>query len=187
MTRLEAANKALILLGVATISSLNQDIQAARVMNELFPSVERAVLLEYPWPFSQLATALNPIPNALPPLGWRYAFNYPTEAIALHKVYARDLDKVNYVVQRDIIYTNESGVYAEYTVVTDFEQWPGLVAEAFTARLASDASSALVGSKQAASVLLQKYGILLSMARSNALNEENVPHRRAARYLDVRR
>ena len=187
MTRLEAANKALTLLGVATITSLDQDIQAARVMKELFPSVERAVLLEYPW--TPGTRSLDPITGGNASGGWRHAFRYPSDAAAILQVYAPapiGIRKVHYAVHGDIIYANEPGARAEFIAETDFETWPDLAAEAFTARLASDAAAALAGSPQLASALLEKYGVLVSIAKNNALNEENVPQRRASKYLDVR-
>ena len=188
MKRLEAANKALTLLGVSPITSFDLDVQAARVMKGLFQSVERAVLCEFPWSFALRLTPLTAVPVdvAVRPVGWEFAFLYPPRAVSLYQVYIGNMIKTHYIVQNGLIWLNVASASVEYTVEIDFEDWPGLVAEALTARLASDAASALAGSPQLASMLLDKYGVLVAIAHRNSLNEENVQQKKASHYLDVR-
>lgn len=49
MTDLEAANRALTLLGVAPIGSLSEATQAARVISRLLGETKKAVFADYPW------------------------------------------------------------------------------------------------------------------------------------------
>ena len=186
MLHLEAANKALTLLGVAPIASLDSDVQAARTMKNLFPSVERAVLSDFPWSFALRLSKLESRSGAVLPSGWQYAFRYPYKAIVLYQVYLNNMEKIHYIVENNVVFTNDPDPFAEYTVKIDFKRWPNQVAEAFTARLASDAAVTLTGSPQLASAMLDKYGILFSFAKSASLNEENIPHKKSTHYLDVR-
>jgi hypothetical protein len=185
MTELEAANKALTLLGVATISDLSEDIQAARVMSGLMETCARAVLSEFAWSFALRLRPLVPSDQDAPP-GWRYTFEYPDGAAALYQVYGDRMTKIEYIMQDGLICANHPAANVEYTVMIPIESWPELAADAFATRLASDAATTLVGGMQASNALLEKYGFLVSLARANSLNEENAPRARSSRYLDVR-
>jgi hypothetical protein len=187
MTELEAANKALILLGVAAISGLAENIQAARVMSGLMESTRRAVLSEFPWSFALRLGPLAPSAESAPP-GWLYAFEYPAGAAALYQVYGRDYSngKIRYITQDGLICTLEQGANAEYTAMVDLGQWPNQAAEAFANRLASDAATSLTGSPQLAMTLLQKYQLLASMAKGNSMNDEYSPQRKQTHYIDAR-
>jgi hypothetical protein len=185
MTELEAANKALTLLGVAPIDDLGEDIQAARVMNGLMESVRRAVLSEFPWSFALRLQPLIQSAEPAPP-GWFYTFVYPDASAALYQVYDGRMTKIHYIVQDGVICTNRPAANVEYTVMVPLESWPNLAAEAFVARLASDAAASLAGSPQFSASLLEKYAALVSLAKTNSMNEEYVPHKRPTYYIDVR-
>jgi hypothetical protein len=187
MTKLEAANKALILLGAAPVESLSDDVQAARVMNGIFESTKLAVLAEFPWSFASRREPLAAAPPGVSPApGWMYVFVYPDEAAALYQVYDTRNDKIEYVSLNGLISTMREPAYAEYTVNPAMEDWPQLASEALVVRLASDACVALEGSVQFAMTLLEKYRLMCQAARTNSLNEENEPHGRRARYVEAR-
>lgn len=187
MTELEAANKALALLGVASITSLTQEIQAARVMRSLFDSVRIIVLQEFPWSFAIRFQPLTLNGSAVIPPGWSYAFDYPAEATAVYDLRRRfDGETVDYIREGALFFANLPDIWAEYTVMPEISEWPQLVCEAFVARLASDAAAALTGSLNIAASLLEKYQLLVQIARTNSLNEEAPPLRRATHYIDVR-
>jgi hypothetical protein len=189
MTELEAANKALALLGVAPIESLDRDIQAARTINMIFGTTKMAVLAEFAWSFALRLEPLEALPDIPPPPGWSHNFAYPADAAALYQVYGDrpgGMTKINYIVQNGVISANEARCNAEYTVMPDFEDWPALAAEAFVVRLASDAAPTLAGSPQLSMSLLEKYQLMATLARTNSLNEEFVPAPKSTHYLDVR-
>lgn len=192
MTDLEAANRALILLGVAPVGSLSDTTQAARVMNGLITLTKRAVLSDFAWPFALRLRTLAESTEAAPP-GWSHTWVYPGGVACLYQVYeSTHRMKVPFIVVQgasgtSVICTNERGVSVEYTeLVENLALWRGGAAEAFVNRLASDAAVALTGSGENAGAFLQKYSLLLAAARAGAVNEEHVPQQRATHYIDVR-
>ena len=194
MTDLEAANKALILLGVAPVGSLSDNTQAARTMNGLIVTTKQAVLSDFAWSFALRLQPLVEITNTeTPPPGWSYTWTYPGNAACLYQVYESSHKmKVPFIVvdgttSPNVICTNEKGVNVEYTeMVTNLAQWRDGAAEAFVNRLAADAAVALKGSQDMAMGFLQKYSLLLSTARANSVNEEHILQKRATDYIDVR-
>lgn len=194
MTDLEAANRALLLLGVAPVGSLSDATQAARVMNGLMALTKRAVLSDFAWPFAlRLRRLVETTQTEAAPPGWNCTWAYPADAACLYQVYeATHRMKVPYIVVEgsagtSVICTTERGVSAEFTeLVTNLALWRDGAAEAFVNRLAGDAAVALTGSGESANAFLQKYSLLLAAARANSVNEEHVPQRRATHYIDVR-
>jgi hypothetical protein len=187
MTELEAANKALAVLGAAPIGVLEDCTEAARTMSRLMESTRRAVLSEFAWPFALRLRPLVPSGQTVPP-GWLYAFAYPAEAAALYQVYTGSMSKIAYIVQDGAIFTSQPECAAEYTNIgVPLADWPHLAAEALVARLASDAAMMLTGNPAMATAMLEKYGLLLQFAKTNSLNEEFIPRAESTDYKDVRR
>jgi hypothetical protein len=186
MTELEAANKALAALGAAPIGSFGDDTEAARTAGRLMEPARLAVLSEFAWPFALRLRPLVPSDQTVPP-GWLYAFAYPEGAAALYQVYTGNMLKIHYIVQDGAIFTSRPECAAEYTSIdVPLADWPHLAAEAFAARLASDAAVTLTGNPGMASAMLEKYGLLLQFAKANSLNEEFIPRANNTDYIDVR-
>jgi hypothetical protein len=189
VTDLDAANKALVLLGVTPVASLTQDVQAARVVNSLFETTRLSVLSEFPWSFALRIEPLEEAPGAEIPLGWSFAWTRPAGAASLYRVFDRGYDgKRDYMSANGLIYTRVPDAWAEYADVSaGVKDWPSLAAEAFVVRLASNAAPALNGSPQLAASLLQQYAQFAELAKGGSTNEERVPRPRATHYIDVRR
>ena len=181
MTDLEVANRALILLAVEPVSSLNEDIKAARVVSALLPHCKRVVLNEFPWPFAMQTAPLRSGGEA-------GVFQYPAEALSVCQV----IDLVNSIkpfrVEGSLIYSDIQWGKARYTAdVQDLGQWPAQVLECLATRLASDAANALVGSPQLAMSLLEKYSMLVRAAMWTAVAEERMMQPYSTDYIDARR
>jgi hypothetical protein len=189
MTDIEAANKALALLGVAPVVALTADTQAARTMNRLIEPAKRAVLSEFAWSFALRLARLS-ASAAEPPDGWKFSFAYPSGAAALYRVYyAEDGEfmKIPFIVQNGVINTNRRPAAAEYTALDlALPAWSDSAAEALTARLASDAAVTLTGSQQMSVSLLEKYSLLINIARANSVHTEYGRQPRPTHYIDVR-
>jgi hypothetical protein len=189
MTGLEAANKALTLLGVAPVAALDADVEAARVMNRIFATSKLSVLAEFPWSFALRLDELTPAPAADIPIGWRYAWVYPPGAAALYRVFSRGrTEKIDYATANGFVFTMEPEAWAEYTdAESPVDGWPALASEAFVARLASNAAPALAGSPQLAAELLRQYTGLVEIAKGNSVNDERITKPKVTHYVDVRR
>jgi hypothetical protein len=161
-------------------------------MARLLPLAQAAVLAEFPWPFALRMEALSPSPAAPPP-GWGYAFVYPADAAALHKVYgvrgtARGAQtKIPFAVQAGVVCANEPAANAEYTVKTvTLASWSAPACEALVFRLAADAAVTLTGSENMSRSMLEKYAAAFAVARKNAVNEQFSYVPAASGYIDVR-
>lgn len=187
MTDLEAANRALVLIGVAPVGSLMDHSQAARVMNGLLLDTKKVVLNEFPWSFALRIEPLTPAAGAV--AGYEYVYKYPAGALNVQRVYDatgfRGL--AEYRVANGVIGTHIPEGTIEYTAfVEDLDSWPRQVQECLCTRLASDAAMALSGSPQLMMSMLEKYTVLARQAAQGSIVEENVPLMRAPDYINVR-
>jgi hypothetical protein len=187
MTDLEAANKALMLLGVATIGSLNDGTQAARVVGGLLAPAKLAVLSDFAWPFALRLQALTPS-SSTPPAGYSYSYQYPADAVNLYAVYSDDPDvKMPFLRSEQCVYTKSPAGGAIYTAAkTDLGKWGAGATEALVNRLASDAAIALQSDAQLSMSLLEKYRMLLMSAEGGSKSEEYSHQIRPTHYIDVR-
>lgn len=182
MTDLEAANRALVLIGVEVIGSLNDNGKAARVMNGMMDASKRAVLNEFPWTF---ATRIVPLTKGGSVAGYSYSFAKPSDALSIRRVYGNDAFRglAEFRVVGNYIGANISSGSVEYTAyVSDLEQWPQHIAECLVTRLAADTAVTLTGDGNLGSALLNKYAAMASHAAQVSVTEENVPPLRMADY-----
>lgn len=187
MTDLEAANRALVLIGVAPIGSLLDNTQSARVINGLLPDTKKVVLNEFPWSFALRIEPL--VPRAGSIAGYLHTFQYPANALNVQRVYDstgfRGLAEFRIV--EGLIAANISSGTVEYTAhVEDLFLWPRQIAECLAVRLASDAAISLSGDARLSMAMLEKYMKLAGAASQTSVSEENVPLMRATDYIDAR-
>jgi hypothetical protein len=192
MTDLEAVNRALTLIAVEPIGSLSDNTKVARTMNALKAGTKKIVLTEFPWSFAMRIIKLSP-GGGTPPSSYSHAFTYPSDCLAVRRLYGgtdfRGVAefRVLYSGSTLFIAANISAGEIEYIAhIENLDIWPMQIQECFVTRLASDAASALTGSPQMASALLEKYIALARSASQTSVAEENIPPGRAADYVRVR-
>lgn len=187
MTDLEAANRALILIGVAPVGSLSDASQPARTMQRLMDGTKRVVLSEFPWSFAHRMAPLSSASD-VPPPGFLHMFAYPADAVNVDRVTDRRRTLVPFqTLEGRRIAANVEQGHVEYTAwIPDLGAWRGDVAECFVTRLASDAAGTLTGSQQLAMALLDKYRMLVREAVQASAVEEYSPFERALDYIVVR-
>jgi len=190
MTELEAANRALMALGVETITSLSADTKPARVMSALMHNTKPLVLNEFPWTFALALKTYTQSDTGTSPLAdFACSVPYPAGALNVRSV----VDGVTgrpapfRVVGSSILTDAASGVI-EYTAnVSALSSWPQQVAECLVLRLASDAAAALTGSVQFASAMLDRYMMMARYAAQTSAVEERTPFAAPTDYIDARR
>ncbi|MDR1514086.1 MAG: hypothetical protein LBS45_00190, partial [Synergistaceae bacterium] len=184
MTDLEAANKALLLLGVAPIGNLNDGTQPARVMSRLLEPAKRSVLSDFAWSFALRLQALTSSLST-PPAGYSHSYQYPAEAVNLYAVYSDNPNvKIPFLRAEQYIYTKTPAGGAIYTVAkTDLNMWSNGAVEALVTRLASDAAMTLQSDAQLSMVLLEKYRLLLMSAESGSVHEDYSHQIRPTHYI----
>lgn len=184
MTELEAANRALMLLGVAPIGSLGDSTQAARCMNLLMDGTKKAVLCEFPWAFALRIEPLTATGGSIP--GCANIYAKPSGALEVRRIYNDAGTAIReFRVVGGLIGTNGAASKVEYVAnVSDLNTWPVPMAECLAARLASDAAMTLTGAAGLASMLMQKYMTLASHAAQTSIAEEQPPINRAKDHRD---
>lgn len=197
MTDLECANRALNMLGVAPIGSMYDDTQAARIISGILPLSKKAVLSEFAWSFALKLITLNQVIAALPP-GFSVTFSIPSDVENIIQVYRgrltieelsrrTSLVKLNYIVQNNVICTNEKDCSLEYTYSNmDLPSWSSAASEALAVRLASDAAAALTGGLQNGITLLQKYQYMAQNAVGRSAAQEDIAPALNTHYIDSR-
>lgn len=179
MSDLEAANRALILLGVEPVTSLAENIKAARIMLALLQHCKRVVLSEFPWPFAMNTVALSQVAPG--------RFSYPAGALNVYRVVDMRGDPVPFEVEWNQIHADVAGGFVKYTMcLSNLEHWAPQVVECFITRLASDAANSLTGTPQLAMSLLEKYGLLVRLAIQTAAVEKNEKPLENTDYVDAR-
>ena len=184
MTDLDAANRALVMLGVEPIGSLADRNKAARVMNGLLPETKKAVLNEFPWDYALRIEPLTP-KTGVTVKGYTNVFQFPTDALSVQRVYGNDGFKgtVDYRIVGGNIGANISSGTVEYVAwVENLNDWPRHVQECLVTRLASDAAISLTGDGNLMQAMLQKYMTLAGHAAEISVTEENVANMRKAEY-----
>jgi hypothetical protein len=189
MTELEAANRALMLLGVAPIGSLSDTTQAARCMSILMDGTKKAVLCEFPWAFALRIVPLSTTTGSIP--GYKYVFTKPSDALEVRRVYSSGGNApMEFRVVGSKIGANESAGKVEYVAnVADLDDWPRPIQECLVTRLACDAAMTLEGTPGVAQMLFQKYTAMASHAAEVSIAEEQPPLNRAAdhrNYVNAR-
>ena len=195
MTDLQAANKALTLIGVEPVGSLADNSKAARTVNSLISSVKDIVLGEFPWSFAARMEPLAPAPSGvIPPRGYSYAFGYPAAAVNVFRVFMSRyrIDSIPFTVAEiggaNYVATNFEACDVEYTIRIDgLHLWRSGVAECFVTRLAHDAAYTLTSDQNITMALFEKYAMQVQAARANSVVEEKRPQAEALDYVLVRR
>lgn len=197
MNKIEICNIALARIGVAPIESMGEASEAARVCSQYYDFVRRNVLRKYPWTFATRRVTLAQI-NTQPP-DYKFAYRYPTDAVALRKMYNKTYcglpEKNEYKIISDaggrVIFTDVEAANIEYTAdVQDVTLFDDEFIEALGWKLAAEIAFALTGNMNIAQTCVQAYNAYFAEAAADNAQEENVPdaklHRlAAARFTGV--
>ena len=187
MTDLDAANRALILIGVETVGSLSDHSKAARTMAGQIEPAKKTVLNEFPWTFANRIVPLTGASGSV--AGYSNVFSKPSDALNISRVYGSDNFKSpsEFRVVGSLIAANVSSGSVEYKAyVSDLDSWPQQIQECLVTRLASDVAITLTGNAQLSIALMQKYTALANHAAQTSVNEENIPTIRAGEYVNIR-
>lgn len=185
-SKTEVANLALGHLGISdTISDLQTErSKEALACKRFFDESLRLTLRDFDWPHARQRAVLALYQTA-PNDDWDYAYTYPSEAVALRKIWSgarndsrqsRVAHEIKYdSVQGKIIQTDMRDAVILYTRFHDqVELWPSDFAMALSYRLAYYITPQIAGidSRRLKQEMLSLYRLELGQARANAGNEE---------------
>jgi PKD repeat protein len=178
-------NLALGHLGISkTILALTEASEQAKACNRFFPTVRDEVLRAFAWPFAT-QTELLALVATSPTIEWAYAYRYPIDALAMHRLLSgvgrqeTRASRVPYRIQRDVdgqlLLTDLADAQLEYTVrVVNAGEYPPDFSMALSLRLAGMIAPQLTSGDPGKLGLraLQFYDRAISEARVASANEE---------------
>lgn len=134
-TKVGICNIALRLLGQDRISSLDENVEAARILNDIYDYVLKNTLRSHPWNFAIKRGSLAQL-SATPEYGYSYQYQLPTDCL---KVIEMSEDDAEWVIEGRKLLTDEDEATIQYiALITDPNEYDSNFVMAFAARLAAE-------------------------------------------------
>jgi len=173
-------NLALVRLGGATISALDEGSKESILCDLLFEPSRDATLRDHPWNFATLRRTLADTGSTIEP--WAYAYAYPVNCLFAREIVSPlntwvQAPPVPFEVASDgnggrVIYTDLSPAVLRYTArVTDLSACDPLFLEALSWKLAAELAMPLTTNKGLMDMASAQYRALLTVARACDANE----------------
>ena len=181
-TRTAAINRALIKLGVQTVTSEDEETEAARKAKIVFDTACRGEIRRHAWSFA-MARARLAADATTPAYGWTYAYQLPADWLRCVQVgdyyefahirVAIDQPVVPYTIEGQKLFTNLAAPL-NFRYLRDLSAnpaaWDACFFEAFAARLAMELAPTLTKSANMMARARQDYKeSILEAKRSNAI------------------
>ena len=157
-TTLGIINKALVLCGASTVTSLTEDTPNARALNAVYDISRKAVMTECKWTFSTTRSTLATVSTSV--IAWfhleeGFVYSRPTAAL-------RVLEMSNplsiWREEGEYIISDTANLGAKYTFdQTDVSKYPTYFIEAFIDKLCADICFMILNSASKAEGFLTKY------------------------------
>jgi hypothetical protein len=161
-------NAGLIELGEDTITSLTDDVKAARLCNQRYEALRDSVLRAAKWNFA-LERARLALLVTSPPFGFSNQFQLPTNCLRVLKT---DCDLDTYKIEGKKLLTNRIAVKIQYIKqVTDPVQFDALFVEAFSAKIAMSLAIPLTDSDSRLASMKTLYDEKIAEAKGSDAQE----------------
>jgi|HigsolmetaAR203D_1030402.scaffolds.fasta_scaffold04141_4 hypothetical protein len=156
-------NRALSLLGQKSITSLEDNDQAARLCAETYGPVRDAVLRDHPWNCAIARADLAPL-SERPAFGFGRQFELPADCLRVLELWGTDGP---WKIEGRRLLTDATRALIRYIRrVEDPNQFDALLVEAIAARLAADLCEPITQKSTLTQSLWELYGQKLRAARS---------------------
>lgn len=182
---IQVANRALTKLGSARITSIDDDVKAARSVKSCFEDLRDDELRAHRWQFAMKRTTLAALSTA-PAFGYEYQYQVPSDFLRLDMVDDRfpsvvmdnyiGTEALDWILEGNLILTDiEAPLKLRYIAqITDPNAWDASFREALACRLAAELAEDLTQSNQKRQLAWQEYKEAISKAvRTNAI--EKIP------------
>jgi hypothetical protein len=184
-SRVEIANRALTKVGEARIMSLDDDVEAARVISALWDVVRDAELRSRNWNFSVKREALAAL-SAAPSWGFAVQYQLPSDCLRVVQVgeffpgpsmsdYRNRSESMWQIEGGKILTDYEAPLKIRYVArIEDTGSWDALFVEVFACRLAVEICERITQSNTKRELAWNEYGdAIKSAVRADAI--ENPP------------
>jgi hypothetical protein len=180
-TDIQIASNALVLLGVAPISSFTDPGASARVAANLFESTMISALTVHQWRFAIKKQRLNRL-SQTPENEWQYAFQLPSDYLDVIGLYPPS----QYQIYQNFLYSNQTDVTLDYKFRPTTPSMPGYFTKMMEYRLAVDFSIAVTQDENKKQVFWGQYKDELARAMcTDAQGHPNIAIRHSP-FTDVR-
>lgn len=183
---IQVANRALTKLGSARITSLDDDVKAARSISSCFDDLRDEELRAHRWSFSLKRTSLAALTEA-PAFGWDLQYQVPDDFLKLDMVNDQfpgavlenyiGVETVDYVLEGNKILTNiDAPLKLRYVArIEDPNQWDVSFREVLACRIAAEICEELTQSNQKRQLAWEEYGqALVRAVKANAIERQPV-------------
>jgi len=195
MNIIDICNIALSTIGQSTITDLNERSVEAKQCNIHYAVARDEVLREFPWCFATGSVNLALTTNKI--TGWSYAYQYPSNALALRRVFDIN-DALN--TTKTLIYDTVSDGVNKYIVcqipsacaeitysISDPNLFDSQFISALALKLAVKLILPLTSNDSRKNALYQEYVAVLRSAQLSSASENNFTPQLSQTYIDVRR
>lgn len=171
--RIDIANQALTWLGEDIITSLDDDLNRARVLKTNYENIRDAVLEAHEWSFAMKRWRPSPSTTA-PVFGPNHAFPIPKDVLRVTGVYrdeyfsvTHEKEQVQWLVERNEIICDEEVIYCRGIQRIEQEgRFSPLFVKAFAAHLAAVCAVAITASDQLQANMFGFYQNFINEAKS---------------------
>jgi hypothetical protein len=183
---IQVANRALTKLGSARITSLDDDVKAARSISSCFDDLRDEELRAHRWSFSLKRASLASLIE-VPVFGWDLQYQVPADFLKLDMVNDQfpstvlenyiGQELVDYVLEGNKILTNiGSPLKLRYIAqITDPNQWDPCFREALACRIAAELAEDLTQNASKRQLAWEEYKMsMVAAIRSNAVERQPV-------------
>jgi len=176
-------NLALQHIGMKKISSTDGTDPSTVALNNYYESCRDDLFREHKWPFATVQATLTESTVEVP-LGWTYAYEYPTEnAATVWSVFDEGTydykDEQDFEIYYDpdsatkIIATDCEDAYYEYTyIITDLTLWDSKFYIALSYRLAASVCHVLLGDAEKGLKLMEISNFYISESKRISSHEQ---------------
>jgi len=162
-TQTSICNLALRAVGAARITSINDSVESARVLNDVYTLIREEVLSAHPWNFALRRASLTQL-DETPEFDYDYAYQLPTGCLRVIKM---SVDNAEFKIEEDKLLTDETSAKILYiTNVTSSADFSPAFVSAFAARLAAEIAYPLTNSQTLADSKYSEYLKKLKTAKS---------------------
>lgn len=171
ITTTTVINKALRLVGAATVDSIDDGSNNALILTDIYDIALRSILSECKWNFATTRSTLSVTGSALPwyDSGITTVYEKPADLI---RIFDTDDDDATWHEEADYIITDTSGLGLRYVFyLDDPSKYSAEFLQAFIDRLCSDIAYAIVNSASLGEKYLTKYE-KISLPKAMAANSQ---------------
>lgn len=167
------ANRAIDIIGGLTITSLNDNTKAARVLKRAYTPVLNSLMSKQNWSFAIHRDELD-VSTEEPLYDYDTAFDVPTDFIRLIEIFPRYL---KHVVEGRLIFANATSLKCRYVrLITDPNLYTDEFAELLAKALAADTCLKITQSRSLTADLKKEFIDYFRWAASNDSKGSGTPH-----------